>query len=96
MADRKIRISARLWMNGLDPARRRHEAGRRHRERTVLVGFSREKAFIDPPRRTLARPPMRSAGDVAQIDKQNHNSILKPCQITVVYQASDRSRIIAS
>ena len=29
-------------------------------------------------------------------DKQNHYSILKPCQMAVVYQAADQSRFIAS
>ena len=32
----------------------------------------------------------------APTDKQNHYSILKPCQMAVVYQAADQSRFIAS
>jgi hypothetical protein len=30
------------------------------------------------------------------IDKQNRYSILKPCQMPVVYQAADQSRFIGS
>jgi len=32
----------------------------------------------------------------ASTDKQNHYSALKPCQMPVVYQATDQSRFIAS
>jgi hypothetical protein len=38
--------------------------------------------------------PVRSARS-PRVDKQNHYSILKPCQRAVVYQAADQSRIIA-
>jgi hypothetical protein len=96
MADRKIRISARLWMNGLDPRAAATKQG------AGIVGVP--SWWASPERRPSSTRlverwrghPMRSAGDATQIDKQNHNSILKPCQITVVYQAPDRSRIIAS
>jgi hypothetical protein len=39
---------------------------------------------------------IRSAHSPAPTDKQNHYSILKPCQTAVVYQAADQSRFIAS
>ena len=39
---------------------------------------------------------IRSAHSPAPADKQNHYSILKPCQMAVVYQAADQSRFIAS
>jgi DNA-binding transcriptional LysR family regulator len=37
-----------------------------------------------------------SGAKPASTDKQNQYSILKPCQMAVVYQAADQSRFIAS
>ena len=48
------------------------------------------------PRRSAGAASIRSARSPASTDKQNHYSILKPCQMAVVYQAADQSRFIAS
>jgi len=120
-AGRKIRISGRLWMNGLDATSRKEGAG------TMRVPSGRPRPIRPPvhlrivcepaptPLHLMFQPsrpafpedqeplPLRRRCGAAltysahnPAHEQNQYSILKPCQMTVVYQAADQSRFIAS
>jgi hypothetical protein len=61
----------------------------------TAAGFAEDQNPVLAMRRALGRH--RSVQrEAASIDKQNQNSILKLCQMAVVYQAADQSRFIAS
>jgi DNA-binding transcriptional LysR family regulator len=62
---------------------------------TVAAGFAEDQGLPRPSRRALARHRSSRHSPMAT-DKQNHCSILKPCQMAVVYQAADQLRFIAS
>ncbi|XSC44305.1 LysR substrate-binding domain-containing protein [Bradyrhizobium sp. RDT10] len=95
-AGREIRISGRLWMNSLDAlaAAAREGAG--------IVRVPSWQAESDLAAGRLVHLVERWRGidavgaQPASTYKQNRYSILKPCRMAVVYQATDQSRLIAA
>jgi hypothetical protein len=57
----------------------------------VAAGFAE-----DGPSPTIWPSAVAASIRSAPTDEQNHYSILKPCQMTVVYQAADQARFVAS
>jgi hypothetical protein len=94
-AGRKIRISGRLWMNSLDGLGAAAMEGAGIVRVPSRLASPKITAFVDYSS-SAGAASFRLAHSPALADKQNQYSILKPCQMTVVYQAADQSHFIAS